>query len=477
MIGKIKKIQSLPIMERILRFFNSPLFIFIYGAGVLACSFLGFEILFFSLTSIIVIFTAIFSKDSKPLLVPLVLVIYSMSQKHTPQHPYSSNYLYRPYVLISIGVMAVFVLASLIFRLVVYKSEKSILKSKPVAFWGIVALCISLILNGIFYIKYTIFNLLLALILSFSFIFFYVYFFKTLNFNKEIGKYIAIVFSVACAIISLQILETLIFDGVIKNGTIDKHVLNLGWGMSNNAGAMLAIFMPSAFYLFNKIENKVLSRLFYLYGFIIVGVIALTLSRTSLLVAGLALLVIMIIASFKGKDLLFTRIFNIAVIVCALILFFVFFDKFIELFNHYIDKGFDDSERLFIWKNGFINFAKAPIFGVGFYTPIAPDWSYNIENWFFPDMYHNTFIQLLASCGIVGVLAYCFHLFQCGRLLFKKINVERLFYLFVTLILTITCLFDNHIFHVFPALIYSSLFAVAEKDYAEVVGNFKEDVK
>ena len=47
---------------------------------------------------------------------------------------------------------------------------------------------------------------------------------------------------------------------------------------------------------------------------------------------------------------------------------------------------------------------------------------------------------------------------------FKKITIERLFFFCVVGILTAMSMLDNHIFHVFPALIYALLFAVAEQD-------------
>lgn len=170
------------------------------------------------------------------------------------------------------------------------------------------------------------------------------------------------------------------------------------------------------------------------------------------------------------------RIFNIVLIACGIIFCIVFADKLVELFEHYIDKGFDDSSRFRYGKNGLLNFLKAPIFGVGFYTPIAPDWSYNIENWFFPDMYHNTIIQMIASCGVVGILAYIFHVAPGSCAHVQAFQHRASVLLFVVFVLSVMSLLDNHIFHVFPALVYSMLFAVAERDFENTPEKLKEQV-
>ena len=49
-------------------------------------------------------------------------------------------------------------------------------------------------------------------------------------------------------------------------------------------------------------------------------------------------------------------------------------------------------------------------------------------------MYHNTIIQMIASCGVVGILAYIFHVAQGVVLMFRRFSIERLFYFFVVFV-------------------------------------------
>ena len=461
---KICDIRNNSVLDKILKFFDGKLFPLCYAFLALISSFVGGEVPFFILTALIVIFTAVMSRDSKPVIVPLVLVVYGMSRVHTPQFPNYSDYMYRTSVLAIIGVSVVLVLAAFVFRMIVYKNIQKFWKIKTVTKWGLLALGGALILNGVFSQQYVLKNLLLGFILAASFLFFYIYILNTLEWKTDTAEYIAHVLTIACFVIALQLFKALLFDGIIQNGAINKHYLNLGWGMSNNVGGMLAMFMPACFYLSYREQNRLKSCLYYVSGFIVIFCVALTLSRTALLMGGVALLAIMILMSLRGQNVRFVRIFNGALIGCGIVLCLVFREKIFSLFEHYLDKGFDDSERVFIWKSGLQNFISAPIFGVGFYTPIAPDWSYNIGNWLFPDMYHNIFVQMLAACGIIGAAAYLFHFVQAGFLFFKKITIERLFFFCVVGILTAMSMLDNHIFHVFPALIYALLFAVAEQD-------------
>ena len=79
-------------------------------------------------------------------------------------------------------------------------------------------------------------------------------------------------------------------------------------------------------------------------------------------------------------------------------------------------------------------------------------------------MYHNIFIQMLASCGIFGLLAYCVHFIQVVFAVKKHPSSESLFYIIILLGIFGMSLLDNHLFHVFPALIYSVFLLLSERE-------------
>ena len=65
-----------------------------------------------------------------------------------------------------------------------------------------------------------------------------------------------------------------------------------------------------------------------------------------------------------------------------------------------------------------------------------------------------------------GLLAYTFHLSGVCTLLTRKGGAASLLYLAVFLGISGASLLDNHIFHVFPALVYSLALALWERDTA-----------
>ena len=78
-------------------------------------------------------------------------------------------------------------------------------------------------------------------------------------------------------------------------------------------------------------------------------------------------------------------------------------------------------------------------------------------------MCHNTVLQLLSSCGIVGLIAYLIHRTQTVISFFRKITLQRSFIALTILSILVICLFDNHIFNIFPTIIYGALTAIFDK--------------
>lgn len=459
---KVDALRSRRALALLTGFFESIYYPIAYALFALACSFVGFEIVYFAVTAAVVIFTVIFCEDTKCVFVPVVLAVYGVSQRHTPQPPYGSGYLYSSAFLIACGVLLALVFAAMAFRMAAFRGTGNIFRDRTKMRWGMLAMAAVLLLNGAFYSGWTAASLICGVAIALSFVWFYVFFYNTLHYCGETAAYAARVLCIAAGVIFIQLLKAHIFDGALASGSINKDKLVLGWGMSNNIGGMLAVFMPAFFYLAYRQKY---GWLWYMGGLICFCGVVLTLSRTAVLVGALALVAAMVLLSIRGRHVKFVRIFNIAAIAVLAILCAVFSEDLAQIFRHYIERGFDDTGRFEIWYSGWENFLRSPLFGVGFCTPIAPDWSYGIENWLFPDMYHNAFVQMFACCGIFGVAAYTFHIIQGLILIFKRPSPERLFFFFVIAVLSGVSMADNHLFHVFPALVYSALLGMCEKDY------------
>lgn len=468
---KLQEAAQIPWMRLALKFLNGWFYPAAYALLCLISSLFGLEFLIYAVTVAIVLFVCLFAEDTKALIPPIVLIVYSTSWKHTPQPPYHSSFLNDPRVLgwiIALGAVAV---AAMVFRLVVYHRARNFISSPTRLKGGLIALAIAFTLNGIFYSGYVIKDLFFGALIALSYIAVYVLLYSTYRREKgESGVYFAYVLVLASAVILLQVAKLLLFghtgtpQGTLsvftEDGSINKDLMIAGWGMSNNVGGMLAMFMPAWLYLAYKFRH---GWIFYLFAFVQMGAVAFTLSRSSLLVGGAMLLTGMIVLSaVKSPRRTFFRIFNLVAVCAVIFSCLVFRSKIMEIFAVIFDRGFGDSQRFEIWWNGFLNFLKEPVLGVGFFEPFYVD--INIENWVFPDMYHNLLIQTLACCGLVGMLAYMFHFAQVLNLLIRKPTAERLLYFAIFLMISGTSLLDNHIFHVFPALVYSMALVLWEQD-------------
>ena len=78
-------------------------------------------------------------------------------------------------------------------------------------------------------------------------------------------------------------------------------------------------------------------------------------------------------------------------------------------------------------------------------------------------MINNTIIQILSSCGIIGMIAYLYHRVQTIKLFFKNKNLEKTFIGLSILVLLLTSMLDCHFFNIGPTLFYSMALIFAEK--------------
>lgn len=455
-----------PLIGKVARFFDGWVYPAVYAALAFICSLTGGEYVFFTLTAAVVIFVCLFCKDTRGILPPAVLVVYSMSWKHTTQPPYKSPFLNSLPFAVTVSVLGALIVAAMIVRVLFFREKGAFVGSKTAS--GLLFLCAAFLLNGIFSKEFVPSDILLGILIALSFGALFFFFGATLKGEDKLGTYFAYLLSLASCIIFLQIVKLLLFGHstptgripVIEDGSINKDLMIAGWGMSNNVGGMLAMFMPAQLYLAYKHRR---GWLFYIFAFVQTGAIAFTLSRSSLLFGGAMLVAGAILLSVvKSPYRTFFRIFNLCAVIGGIAFCILFSEKIVDLFYVIFDRGFSDSNRFKIWKNGLINFLKDPLFGVGFYAPFYVD--VNIENWFFPDMYHNIFVQILASCGLFGILAYFYHLSQVLNLFVRKFTAERLLFLAVFLMLSGTSLLDNHLFHIFPAIVYSVTLCLWERD-------------
>jgi O-antigen ligase len=237
----------------------------------------------------------------------------------------------------------------------------------------------------------------------------------------------------------------------------------VGWGMWNNIGGMLAMLLPIHFYFAATVKK--LGAAFYISGAISFLAIVLTLSRSSLLVSCLIIVISAIACCFFGNNKKICRIITGAIFAIGVLGIILLWNKISSILGDYLSRGLDDNGRFDIYKKGFENFLQNPIFGGGFYSVDAQEHTFAF---FLPDRYHNTIIQMLGACGIVGLLAYAFHRYQVVRLFWLKRSLYTFFAFLSICALLLTSLLDNHFFNFYPTFIYSIILAIISNTEKEL---------
>ena len=114
-----------------------------------------------------------------------------------------------------------------------------------------------------------------------------------------------------------------------------------------------------------------------------------------------------------------------------------------------------------IYNYGINQFLENPIFGVGYFKLDIFESPY-LSTGIVPSRYHNTFVQLLASTGSIGLLAYLYHRFVTLKVTLKGFNTEKAFIFISILGLLLTSLLDCHLFNLGPTMEYSTLLLLLE---------------
>jgi O-antigen ligase len=200
----------------------------------------------------------------------------------------------------------------------------------------------------------------------------------------------------------------------------------------------------------------------------------LSCSRGSIVGGVLIYIVCFIVTFIKAENKKCFRISSGALVGVALIFLIVFNQAILELFSKVpsIIKdtqdnslAFNDSSRFKIYEYGLQTFLQNPIFGQSFYPYHYVPYGFStVESFssFFPPRWHNTIIQILASCGIVGMIAYAYHRYQTIKLFVKKPTKEKSYIAFSIIALLVMSMLDCHFFNVGPVLFYSMALAFAE---------------
>ena len=424
---------------------------------------LGGELVLYTLFAAIAVYVAIWGEDLLPIMPLLVCGYIAPSVANNPGR--NAQSVFSGATGTYIIVLGVIIVASILAWVI--RNRKTFFDSKKKLLTGMLVLSAAYLLGGIGHPgygavagKHVVFALVQAMAVTMP----YWLFCGGVNWKKVQHQYFAWIGVCAGCVMLLELLWIYLTGNIIVDGIILRTKIYTGWGMYNNVGGMLAMMIPFVCYLaftYRKGRLAILAGMVFLLG------VAFTCSRTSMLVAVASYAACCILMVFFGKRRKLNALTTALVAVLIVGSFLLFHKQIILLFSQILDDVHEVESRFEIYSDGIKEFLKNPVFGASFYPAEGLSWSWSTTDIteILPARWHNTYIQLLASTGVVGFLAYMFHRYQTVRMCLKLEKRKQVLIVFSALTLMACSLTDCHFFNIGPTLFYSMLLAWLEKQH------------
>lgn len=439
---------------------SSKFFPLIFIPISLLCYYLGLDMLMIYIIGILGTLIFVLSDDVSPVVAVFLFMTILISGDNTTSiwADSTADFYFKTANLVQIFIIIAMFASSAIYRVVLNIVKKKF--SIGSVFLSLCALSAVLILNGVFSKDYSAKNLLYGFILALCFAGIFTAVKDNISGRESFIKiaYGFFAFGIVLAIeLAVKYFTT---DNIIADGTINRELLTFGWGIWNTMGMYLVLCIPFVVYLAGK---EKFGFVFAIVSVIIFVAAVMTCSRQSIIGAFISYTLCLLLLFIKGKN----RIINAATMLVMVVIVVVFllsynynlFKYFVQLFKKImVDGEFSGNGRKRIWLEAIENFKSAPVLGAGFYAKLSASHFSGLN--FIPTMAHNTVVQLLSCCGIIGLIVYLSHRVLTCLSYFKNITVERTYLMLAIVVFLIICLFDNHIFNIFPTIIYSCLIAM-----------------
>ena len=480
--GEEKKyrLPLLPFAGKINGFLNSKWFIFFVAAIVLAANIFALELIAYGFFTAVAVFVSVFGKDYLCYTPMLIGCYITPNYKNNPGKYGNSIFSFAN------GGMAILIMAGVIVLALVYRllADREMcarmFKTKRKLLWGMLVLGVAYTLSGLGAKGYTAVafkNIRFGLI-QFAAIFVpYMLLTGGIKWQEVDKRYCMIVGVIMSLTVGLEVVGVYITNSVFVGGVLNRQNIFTGWGINNNMGVLISMGIPFAFYFIYKNDRPILYNVF---AVMLCVFSVLTCSRGCILGTGVIYVgcLVFILAKSPCKRVKKITIVNIFLLFATLgVMSILTYKALAAAFA----SGLKSAPRLRLYLMGLKVFWADPVFGSSFYTLNDLAYGENASwiwsqmgslNNMIPGRWHNTVIQMLAACGIVGMLAYAFHRIQSVLVILKNPTAEKVFIGLSIVILLAMSLLDCHLFNIGPTLFYSAILA-----FAENFGNPKNDSK
>ncbi len=465
------EINKKSILNIFRKFLNSNYYPIALTLIAVICHIAGLDVAGYLIFTMFGIAINLLLSDCRPIIPTFIIAGTCTSAINAFGKGEASSYYSSPVVLSILVAIGALVIISAIAHIIIYKSYRGLWGKlrKSLTALAIAVLCVAMLLGGLFsgYID------LNAFIISGAFVAIlvalYLYILCTVSKQSDNLDYVALCIMLMGIAVACQVLAFYAFNfrGQELNSAW-KDSLLLGAYVSNSAGEMMVITLPSFFMFAYKKKH---GWAYILGAVAMVGVVSLTLSRASLLFAVPVFIFGLVWCSFKGNIKKFSRIFTCGCIVAgiAVVVLFISRGGLDKLGGFFGDTGLADRGRFSLWSQMIECFKQYPVFGAGFSV------LYQLNNHatgnvnLYSALAHNTIFQMIGSCGLVGILAYAFHRFATVKMFVKNYNESRLFIGVTILTFLLLALLDQIFFFPNFVILYAVTLAISEIDYSQTL--------
>ena len=455
------------------KFLYSPFVIVLWGLLTFAAFAFSMELAFYGLVVLFALCVIAFCADLSPIM-PLFLLCYVTPSPSNNPGRSEDGLFYGTSGMIVLCLAAVVVIA-LVLRITFDDriGWRQFFEKPRMLLGGMLVLGAVYLLSGIGskgYIEDAQRNIVFALIQFASVFLLYYIFSVTVDWESFDVDSFAWAGLVPGFVVIAELVWIYLTGDIWLEGAVNRDAIYTGWGTYNNMGAIIVFAIPFAFYLAQKRKHNAIYLI--LAAILFVGAL-LSCSRGGILFAVIVTLLSYVYTLIKTENkkefgitsALLATLFAVAVIA--------FREKAMLIFERvpsiadFVDGEvvFNSESRFRIYEAAFERFLRNPILGQGFYCrDFAFDEFSTVERFssFFPPRMHNTVIQILATCGAVGIIAYLYHRLQTVSLFVKRRSVGKAYIAIYMLALLGMSLLDCHFFNVGPTLFYSMALAVVE---------------
>lgn len=458
------QLNNSPLTRKVNSFLATPQYIMLVMLLAALSNLFSLELVVYGLYTAIIVYICLFGEDLLPM-IPVVICCYvAPSARNNPGREEASVFFagHGGNVILLYGAVIAF---AVICRLI--RDRKRFLSAKYSFLSGMLVLTAAYLLSGIGSEAYPAAiwpNVRYGLAQGCALILPYVLIAGGVDWKKARNDYFAWTGFGIGLLLVVEIVWIYYTGNVVVDGIIQRMSIYTGWGMHNNIGCLLAMMIPFAFYLATKYRRGWIGTV--VGSVFLVGVL-LSCSRGSILMASVVYVICVWLMLHYAKNWK-TNFIALVSVTCALVLLFLLFHRqILQLFSDLRGKGTDPSGRDEIYLEGWKLFLQRPVFGNSFFSPGYTPWEWSTTELtgFLPSRWHNTVIQLLASCGVVGMAAYSFHRYQTARFFIFDHTKEKNFIGCSLTVLACCSLVDCHFFNIGPVLFYGMGLAFAENSH------------